>query len=165
METLLTILHVLVSIFMIGAILLQSGKGGGMGAAFGGGGAVFGGRGAGGFLAKLTTGAAVIFFLTSLSLSMLSSQRSSVVLDAADSGEIATDAQEIPSGDEDESVEATKADEAEENQAAQADVGDANDTADEAAVVDSEPSNNAADTAAVSGDSDNVDDATSQTAE
>ena len=50
MTTLITIVHVFASIFLILVVLLQSGKGGGMGAAFGGGGGggqVFGGRGAG----------------------------------------------------------------------------------------------------------------------
>jgi preprotein translocase subunit SecG len=74
-------LHVLVSIFLILVILLQAGKGGGMGAAFGGAGAqtVFGGRGAQTFLGKVTSVAAAIFMITSLALSYQSSQSRSVV--------------------------------------------------------------------------------------
>jgi preprotein translocase subunit SecG len=84
METLITIIHVLVCVFLILVVLLQSGRSGGMGAALGGAsGQVFGGRGAGNFLAKMTTGAAVTFFLTSLVVSVLSSQHRSVVADAA----------------------------------------------------------------------------------
>ena len=52
MVTFVTVLHIFVSVFLILSILLQSGKGGGMGAALGGGGAasqVFGGRGAGNY--------------------------------------------------------------------------------------------------------------------
>lgn len=75
MELAIQILHVLVAIFLVLTILLQAGKGAGVGAAFGGGGSqtVFGGRGAQTFLGKLTTSAAAIFFLTSLVLSMMAS--------------------------------------------------------------------------------------------
>ena len=79
MVTFVTVLHIFVSVFMILSILLQSGKGGGMGALGGGGGAasqVFGGRGAGNFLSRLTTGAAFVFFCTSLYLSVNSTQDS-----------------------------------------------------------------------------------------
>jgi len=80
MTTLLTIVHIFVSIFLIIIVLLQSGKGGGMGGAFGGaGGQIFGGRGAGDFLSRATTVFAVVFFVTSLTLSMMSSKRQSVV--------------------------------------------------------------------------------------
>ena len=75
----LTILHVLVSIFMIAVVLLQSGKGAEMGASFGSGGSqsVFGAGGGTTFLSKMTTGAAVIFMLTSLTLAYISGQPSS----------------------------------------------------------------------------------------
>ena len=78
MVTFVTIVHIFVSVFMILSILLQSGKGGGMGALGGGGAAsqVFGGRGAGNFLSRLTTAAAAIFFCTSLYLSVSSTQES-----------------------------------------------------------------------------------------
>lgn len=71
MELAISILHVLVAIFLVLTILLQAGKGGGVGAAFGGAGSqtVFGGRGAQTFLSKLTAMAAGVFFLTSLALS------------------------------------------------------------------------------------------------
>ncbi len=77
MHTFLIVLHVMVCFILILVVLLQRGKGGDMGAALGGGGSntVFGSRGAGNFLTKLTTGAAIGFMLTSLSLSYLSTQR------------------------------------------------------------------------------------------
>ncbi len=83
METALTILHIFVCVGMLPVILLQSGKGGGVSAVFGGGGAgtVFGSRGASNFLTKMTTGCAVIFMVTSMSLSWLSSRDRSVVSD------------------------------------------------------------------------------------
>jgi preprotein translocase subunit SecG len=82
-ETLLTILHVLVCFFMIGIVLLQKGKGAEMGAAFGGSSqTLFGSRGAATFLNKLTTAAAALFMITSLLLSLsLTKGSSSVVKD------------------------------------------------------------------------------------
>jgi preprotein translocase subunit SecG len=73
LSTVLVVLHVLVCIFLIAVVLLQRGRGAEIGAVFGGGASstVFGGRGAGNFLTKLTTASAVIFMLTSLSLSYL----------------------------------------------------------------------------------------------
>jgi preprotein translocase subunit SecG len=60
-------------------VLLQAGKGGGMGIAFGGGGSqtVFGSSGAGNLLTKATAICATIFFLNSLALAYLSSQSDS----------------------------------------------------------------------------------------
>jgi len=66
----LTVVHVIVCVFLIIVVLLQRGKGAEIGAVFGGGGGgtLFGSRGAGNFLTRLTTGAALVFMLTSLSL-------------------------------------------------------------------------------------------------
>jgi preprotein translocase subunit SecG len=71
----LTVVHVLVCLILIVAVLLQRGKGAEIGAVFGGGGSstVFGSRGAGTFLSRLTTGAAALFFITSLTLAILGS--------------------------------------------------------------------------------------------
>jgi len=74
MITLLTILYVFVCTFLIFVVLLQAGRGGGMGAAFGGGSqSVFGGAGAGNFLTKLTVVMAALFMLLSATLAFLSS--------------------------------------------------------------------------------------------
>lgn len=76
MYTVLTILHVLVAFVMIGVIMLQSGKGAEIGAAFGGSSqTVFGSRGAGTLLSKVTAVAATVFFVTSMTLAILSKQR------------------------------------------------------------------------------------------
>ena len=73
-------LHVLVSTILISMVLLQKGKGADIGAAFGGASnTVFGPRGAQSFLSKLTTGAAIIFMVTSLSLAFISSKKGSVM--------------------------------------------------------------------------------------
>jgi preprotein translocase subunit SecG len=73
MSVVLTVLHVFVCVFLIAVVLLQRGKGAEIGAVFGSGASstVFGGRGAGNFLTKLTTFSAVIYMVTSLSLSYL----------------------------------------------------------------------------------------------
>jgi len=70
MSTFLIILHVLVCLALIVIVLLQGGKGAQMGASFGAGASqtVFGAGGGQSFMGKLTTGAAVIFMLTSLTL-------------------------------------------------------------------------------------------------
>lgn len=84
MYTLAVIVHVIVCFMMIGAILLQSGKGAEIGAAFGGSSqTVFGSRGPGTFLSKVTVGAAIIFMLTSMGLAILAKERtfSSTVID------------------------------------------------------------------------------------
>jgi preprotein translocase subunit SecG len=77
MSTILIIVHVIVCVALIMIVLLQTGKGADMGAAFGGGGSqtLFGSTGASTFLSKATTGAAIIFMLTSLALAYVSSHR------------------------------------------------------------------------------------------
>jgi preprotein translocase subunit SecG len=73
--TLLDIVHIFVCLFLMLVVLLQQGKGGGMGAAFGGGATqqVFGGRGAGNILTRATAVCAATFMLTSVSLAYVSS--------------------------------------------------------------------------------------------
>jgi len=79
MYTAVVVLHIIVSLFLIFIILIQSSKGAEMGAAFGGSNqTLFGSRGAATFLNKLTTAAAVLFMLTSLSLAIISVKRGSV---------------------------------------------------------------------------------------
>jgi preprotein translocase subunit SecG len=84
MHTLVIIIHLVACFLMIGAILLQSGKGAEIGAAFGGSSqTVFGSRGPANFLSKFTVVVAVVFMMTSLSLAILAKERtfSSTVID------------------------------------------------------------------------------------
>lgn len=75
MQSLILTLHIIVCVLLVILILLQSGKEG-MGVIFGGGNtSVFGSSGAGGILAKLTTLMAVIFVITSLSYTYVTSSR------------------------------------------------------------------------------------------
>lgn len=77
--TMLIAVHVLAAVFLIGVVLLQTGKGADIGAVFGGGSSetVFGSSGAGTFLTRLTTGIAILFMLTSLSMTYGIARRTS----------------------------------------------------------------------------------------
>jgi preprotein translocase subunit SecG len=77
-----TILHIIVCIGLILVVLLQTGKGAEIGAVFGGGSSstIFGSSGAGNFLTKLTTGMAIIFMITSLTLGYFAGQRPSATI-------------------------------------------------------------------------------------
>ena len=83
-QILITIVHVVACIVLILVVLLQSGKGANMGAVFGGSSqTVFGSSGPGSFLSKMTTAVAVIFMLTSLSLSYTVSRKGSSLMEGA----------------------------------------------------------------------------------
>ena len=71
-------LHVIVSIFLVLVVLLQSGKGADLAGAFGGGATqtAFGSRGPASFLTRMTTVVAIIFMLTSIGLSLMGGNRS-----------------------------------------------------------------------------------------
>ena len=84
MYTLLVVIHVLICILMVGAILLQSGRGAEIGASFGGSSqTVFGSRGPANFLSKFTVVVAAVFMMTSLGLAILAKEQafSSTVID------------------------------------------------------------------------------------
>jgi preprotein translocase subunit SecG len=72
-----TTLHVIVCIILVLVVLLQSGKGADLAGAFGGGATqtAFGSRGPASFLSKMTTVAAIIFMVTSIALSMITTTR------------------------------------------------------------------------------------------
>lgn len=81
MFTLILIIHIIVCIFLIFIVLIQSSKGAEIGAAFGGSSqTLFGSRGAATFLSKLTTVAAIVFMLTSLTLAVFSVREGSVAI-------------------------------------------------------------------------------------
>jgi preprotein translocase subunit SecG len=85
MSILVIVLHIIVCIALIMIVLLQTGKGADMGAAFGGGSSqtLFGSSGASTFLGKATTVAAVVFMLTSLTLAYMSGRHAdSTIMDS-----------------------------------------------------------------------------------
>lgn len=75
-EVLLTVVHVIVCLFLIVVILLQSGKAADLAGAFGGMGSqtAFGPRGSATLLSRVTTVSTVVFMLTSISLSIIATK-------------------------------------------------------------------------------------------
>jgi preprotein translocase subunit SecG len=78
MELVITVLHVVTALVVIGLVLLQHGKGADMGAAFGSGasGSLFGATGSANFLSRTTAVLAAVFFVTSLGLTYFSASKS-----------------------------------------------------------------------------------------
>jgi preprotein translocase subunit SecG len=79
MDALIIVVHIVISLLLVGLILIQHGKGADAGAAAlgGGGGAsssVFGSQGSASFLSRASALLAAAFFVTSLSLSYFSNQ-------------------------------------------------------------------------------------------
>lgn len=80
MYTAIVVIHLIVCLFLIFIILIQSSKGAEMGAAFGGSSqTLFGSRGAATFLSKMTTVAAILFMLTSLTLAIFTIKKTSIM--------------------------------------------------------------------------------------
>jgi preprotein translocase subunit SecG len=82
MDVLILVVHVIAALGIIGLVLLQHGKGADMGAAFGSGssGSVFGSAGSANFMSRTTAILAVIFFISSIGLTVVGSKK------AADKG-------------------------------------------------------------------------------
>ena len=89
--SIILLVHILSALGIIGLVLVQHGKGADMGAAFGSGasGSLFGATGSANFLSRTTAILAAVFFLTSLSLAYLASNKpktsGSVMQDAVQS--------------------------------------------------------------------------------
>lgn len=103
-EIVLTI-HLIIAFLLIVLVLIQHGKGADAGANFGGGGSssqsVFGSSGSGTFLSRMTAVVATIFFVTSLTLAYIGSQKAkgyqSVAKEAASAAAVEpTDGPVIP---------------------------------------------------------------------
>lgn len=91
MSAIVVILHVIVCLALILIVLLQTGKGADMGAAFGGGGSqtLFGSTGASTFLSKATTIAAIVFMVTCFTLAYMSTnQRSKSIITESETIEV-----------------------------------------------------------------------------
>ncbi|HAR95531.1 MAG TPA: preprotein translocase subunit SecG [Deltaproteobacteria bacterium] len=73
----IAIIHILAAIAMILVVLLQTGRGSEIGAAFGGGASntLFGSSGTSGFMTKMTTGVVIVFMVTSLMLAYFYSHK------------------------------------------------------------------------------------------
>jgi len=83
LETGVVVVHVLVSLGLIGLVMMQQGKGADAGASFGGGASqtVFGSQGSGSFMTKLTKYFAIVFFATSMSLAIIAKEKAEVAAD------------------------------------------------------------------------------------
>jgi preprotein translocase subunit SecG len=77
MLTVIAILHILAALALVMIVLLQTGRGSEIGAAFGSGSSqtLFGSSGSTGFMTKLTTGTVVVFMVTSMLLAYFYSHR------------------------------------------------------------------------------------------
>jgi len=93
----MVISHVVVGIFLIAVVLLQTGKAGNIADVFGGGGsmAAFGARGAASLLTRVTTVAAILFMVTSLGLSIMRSSGGKSLMET-EAGQKAPAKQEAP---------------------------------------------------------------------
>ena len=78
----LLVAYLIVALALIGFVLIQQGKGADMGASFGSGGSntVFGSSGSGNFMTKTTATLATLFFILSLFLGNMSSNKGVVVI-------------------------------------------------------------------------------------
>ncbi len=98
------VVHIIVSLVLIGVVLLQTGKGASMGAVFGGASSqtLFGSAGPATFLGKVTAACAIIFMITSMSLTYLTAtaKTSSVMEDIP--------IKEVPAQKEDEKANEAK---------------------------------------------------------
>src|ERR1700681_3539277 len=94
MTILLTIIHVIVCFFLVVVVLLQSGKAADLAGAFGGMGSqtAFGPRGSATLLSKATTISAVLFMVTSLSLSILATRNAGLGTSVLEGGASKTSA-------------------------------------------------------------------------
>jgi len=93
MQTILVVVHLFLSLGLIGLILIQHGKGADAGAAFGSGasGTVFGAKGSANFLSRTTGVLATLFFITSLALAWMAmnrAQEAGIMVSAPEATEI-----------------------------------------------------------------------------
>ena|SRR5579864_2012606 len=79
LHALVLVIHIIVCLFLIIVVLIQSGQSADLAAAFGGQGSqtAFGPRGTATIMTKLTTGCAITFMVTSITLSIMSSHATS----------------------------------------------------------------------------------------
>ena len=109
MDAIVLVIHIVVSLFLIGLVLIQHGKGADAGAAFAGGGggasgSLFGSQGSASFLSRSSAILATVFFVTSLTLAYLAGNvdrsgtvtNSVVTEEPANTQETPADLPEIP---------------------------------------------------------------------
>ncbi len=80
MQAILLVVHLLITIIMIGLILLQRSEGGALGIGGGGGGGFMTGRATANFLTRATAFLAAMFFLTSMALTYVGITRTGPIV-------------------------------------------------------------------------------------
>lgn len=93
MYAFIVVIHTIVCVFLVLAVLIQKGKGAEIGAVFGSSETMFGSSGPVSFIGKFTTGLAILFMLTSLTLTYLSGHHGG---DSVMEG-VSVDSQQVPS--------------------------------------------------------------------
>jgi preprotein translocase subunit SecG len=76
MATVILVIHLMVAATLVGLVLLQRSEGGALGIGGGSGGGFMSGRGAANMLTRVTAVVAALFFVTSISLTMIAQQSS-----------------------------------------------------------------------------------------
>jgi len=86
MSTLITVIHIVICVLLVILVLIQSGRGGDMGALSGGGSSqtIFGSSGGANFFTRLTTFFAFGFMVTSIVLTLIGSRSRSSVFDGVE---------------------------------------------------------------------------------
>ncbi len=98
LHTVVLVTHVLIAALIVALVLLQRGKGADAGTGFGAGasGTVFGARGSATFFSRATAVLATLFFVTSLALAYLATQRPTAPTSLLQSGSTAPTSQPAP---------------------------------------------------------------------
>jgi preprotein translocase subunit SecG len=101
MENVVLIIHLLLALGLIAVVLLQRSEGGGLGMGGGGGGGAMTGRAAATALGKVTWILAIAFIITSITMTIMAAQKSTLLdraeLPAAETGDVTVPA--VPAGD------------------------------------------------------------------
>jgi preprotein translocase subunit SecG len=71
MQTVLLVVHLFIALALIGVVLMQRSEGGALGIGSGGAGSLFSTRGVGNALTRATAILAVVFFITSIALTLI----------------------------------------------------------------------------------------------
>lgn len=86
MQTLVTVIHVFTCVLLVLVVLIQSGKGAEISTSFGGSSqTVFGSSGGANFFTRFTSGAAAVFMVTSLTLTLMGGQSRKSLFESAPS--------------------------------------------------------------------------------
>lgn len=79
MQTVVLVLHLMIAAALVGVVLLQRSEGGALGMGGGGSGGFMTGRGTANLLTRVTAGLAALFFVTSITLTLLANRSGSAL--------------------------------------------------------------------------------------